>query len=81
MINISADFFPKKYEIALFIVFIFMARLTESIIRKYLMLYFAEFYQNYKLYIFALAIVIFLVVVYFLQKSRVKRDIECIKEV
>lgn len=69
MLNITSSYFPKKYEIPLFITFIVVARSTESIIRKSLIHYFPEFYQEYKLYIFALSIFVFLTVVYFLQKS------------
>jgi hypothetical protein len=69
MLNVTVGYFPKKYEIPLFIAFIVVARSTESIIRKFLIHYFPEFYQEYKLYIFALSILIFLSVVYFLQKS------------
>ena len=69
MLNVTAGYFPEKYEIPLFIAFIVVARSTESIIRKSLIHYFPEFYQEYKLYIFALSILVFLTVVYFLQKS------------
>ena len=68
MLNITAGYFPKQYEIPLFIAFIVVARSTESIIRKSLIQYYPEFYQEYKLYIFALAIIVFLVVIYFLQR-------------
>lgn len=75
MLNITAGYFPKQYEIPLFIAFIVVARSTESIIRKSLILYSPEFYQEFKLYIFALAILIFFVTVYFLQnKIRAKTD-------
>jgi hypothetical protein len=78
MLNITAGHFPKKYEIPLFIAFIIVARSTESIIRKSLILYSPEFYQEYKLYIFALAILLFLAVVYCLQRvigqKRIKAD-------
>ncbi len=68
ILNTTADF-PKQYEIPLFIGFIVVARSTESIIRKSLINYYPDFYQDYKLYIFAIVLAIFLVVVYFLQKS------------
>ena len=68
MLNITSSYFPKKYEIPLFIAFIVVARSTESIIRKSLIHYFPEFYQEYKLYIFALAISVFLIVIYFIQR-------------
>lgn len=76
MFTIKVDYFPKKYEIPLFIAFIFAARSTESIVRKLLIRYSPEFYQAYKLYIFAFSIILFLVIVYFLQKSIGKKHVK-----
>lgn len=70
MINVTSDYFPKKYDILLFISFIFAARSTESLVRKYLVLYYPTFYDAYKLYIFGFSIVILLMIVYFVNKKK-----------
>ena len=67
--HFTHDFFPKKFEIPLFIAFIIVGRSTESIVRKALIKYAPVFYDEYKLYIFAVSIIIFLILVYLTKKK------------
>lgn len=73
MLNISRDYFPKKYEIPLFISFIIAARSTESIVRKALIAYYPNFYEEYKLYIFGFSLLVVLLIVYYVNRHNKRK--------
>lgn len=68
MTLLSSNYLPKKYEMGFLFGFIFAARSTESILRKYLVAYHAAFYEAYKLYLFAGAVVLLLLGLYYMRQ-------------